>query len=555
MKHASNFLKILMAAAMALLPLQADAKPKKEGGGKKREKSSEVKRDRPKEKQREVRRAPQKQKQRVAKVSRPDKPKRDKVARNSPKENRVKSPAKTKQQRVVKRDKAPKEKAAVAKRDKDLPKKVKREDRPDATARADGSRKKDSPRGDRNRPGKREDQTGIVSTDTDRPDQALAGTDKPGRDREGSRDRDRDGNRGRDRDGSGDRDRDGTRDRDRNRDGDRRNLADRQRGDRAETEQDRQRRVDRDKIRDRVGKDRKQQLANRNDRNRDRVERFRKDRQRRLAAVQRQRQSLRATRAEARREYVREAREEIRDYWKDRADDVRDRLDDRYDDLFDDDWWEDRHWHHRPVYVSSPWWWWRPAPWSGVNVFLNAGWSEPIAYDYGTDVIYDDASVYVHGVAVGTPVEYSRQVVQLANPTVTTVAEAPVIEDQWTPMGVFALVQEDQGDAVMFFQLSVNRSGIISGAYTNVMSGEAQPVTGQIDRTTQRAAWHIGDQKEKVFEAGVSNLAQDQASCLVHLAPGEMQNWLLVRMESPELPDSPTRISDTTPATPELVTR
>src|SRR5690606_27525364 len=119
----------------------------------------------------------------------------------------------------------------------------------------------------------------------------------------------------------------------------------------------------------------------------------------------------------------------------------------------------------------------------------------------------------------------------------------PTVENEWSPLGVWALVQEDQGDAVMFFQLSVKNDGVISGAYVNVMSGEELPVTGQVDRKTQRAAWHIGDQKEKVFEAGMANLTQDQASCLVHMAPGQLQSWLLVRMESPELPDQPAAVS------------
>jgi hypothetical protein len=110
-------------------------------------------------------------------------------------------------------------------------------------------------------------------------------------------------------------------------------------------------------------------------------------------------------------------------------------------------------------------------------------------------------------------------------------------------MGVWALVQERQGDAVMFFQISVSKQGLIRGAYANVVSGEELPIVGQVDKKTQRAAWHIGDEKEKVFEAGVANLAEREASCLVHMAPGEMQNWLLVRLESPNLPNRPVEVS------------
>jgi hypothetical protein len=258
------------------------------------------------------------------------------------------------------------------------------------------------------------------------------------------------------------------------------------------------------------------------------------------------RQALRAVRAdlrqETRRAQVREARREIRNYWEDRAEEIRIRISDRRDYLFDDDWWDDCRWRDRPIFVSDPWWWWRPAEFATVNVFLDAGWDEPVLYDYGTDVIYDESVVYVHGEPVGTPVEYSRRVIEQANPPVEVIGEAPVVENEWTPLGVWALVQEGQGDAVMFFQLSVDKKGVIRGAYVNVVSGEELPVAGQVDRATQRAAWHIGDEKEKVFEAGIANLSEQQASCLVHVAPGEMQNWLLVRMESPELPNAPSAV-------------
>jgi hypothetical protein len=308
--------------------------------------------------------------------------------------------------------------------------------------------------------------------------------------------------------------------------------------------EERQRRTARSEVRQKVTKERKRELAQREERNRDRVRQFRAERQNRASAVQERRRAIRATRTENRRENLADSRREIREYWRDRADDVRDRIADRRDRLFDDNWWEERRWRDRPILVSNPWWWWQPARWSTVNVFIEAGWNEPILYDYGTDVIYDDAAVYVHGESWGTPVEYSRRVVELANPPVEVVAEAPVVQEEWTPMGVWALVQENQGDAVMFFQLSVNKQGLMRGAYANVVSGEELPIVGQVDKKTQRAAWHIGDETQKVFEAGMANLGENEASCMVHVGEGEMQNWLLVRMESPNLPDRPAQLSD-----------
>jgi hypothetical protein len=82
-------------------------------------------------------------------------------------------------------------------------------------------------------------------------------------------------------------------------------------------------------------------------------------------------------------------------------------------------------------------------------------------------------------------------------------------------MGVWALTQEEKGDAYMFFQLSIDKEGVVSGAYQNVLSGEKAPISGQVDKATQRVAWKIGT-NNTVIETGLQNLAQEVASCLVH---------------------------------------
>jgi hypothetical protein len=58
-------------------------------------------------------------------------------------------------------------------------------------------------------------------------------------------------------------------------------------------------------------------------------------------------------------------------------------------------------------------------------------------------------------------------------------------------MGVWALAQEEKGDAYMFFQMSVDKEGVVSGAYKNVLSGEQSPISGQVDKKTQRVAWKL----------------------------------------------------------------
>jgi hypothetical protein len=47
-------------------------------------------------------------------------------------------------------------------------------------------------------------------------------------------------------------------------------------------------------------------------------------------------------------------------------------------------------------------------------------------------------------------------------------------------------------------------------------------------------AWTIGKNKDRVFEAGISNLTQPQCPCLLHVGTQTTDQMLLVRMEQPK---------------------
>lgn len=91
----------------------------------------------------------------------------------------------------------------------------------------------------------------------------------------------------------------------------------------------------------------------------------------------------------------------------------------------------------------------------------------------------------------------------------------------------------------MFFQMSVDKDGVVSDAYKNVLSGEQAPISGKVDKKTQRVAWKIGDNAGTTIETGIQNLTQDVTSCLVHFGEESAQTWLLVRLKQPELPSAP----------------
>ena len=109
------------------------------------------------------------------------------------------------------------------------------------------------------------------------------------------------------------------------------------------------------------------------------------------------------------------------------------------------------------------------------------------------------------------------------------------------PLGVFALAQEEKGDPIMFFQISVNREGVISGAYNSTLTGDQRPIAGQVDKATQHVAWRIGDNTETVFDTSLANLTQDVSPVAIHFGKTRTQTWLLVRMPEPAADQSPTR--------------
>ena len=81
------------------------------------------------------------------------------------------------------------------------------------------------------------------------------------------------------------------------------------------------------------------------------------------------------------------------------------------------------------------------------------------------------------------------------------------------------------------FQFAVNKDGIIRGNYYDGLMDTTTPVYGSVDKKTQRAAWTIGKTNDRVFEAGIYNLTQDQTPVLVHLGTEKTEQLLLVRLK------------------------
>lgn len=173
---------------------------------------------------------------------------------------------------------------------------------------------------------------------------------------------------------------------------------------------------------------------------------------------------------------------------------------------------------------------WNACTWGEAAVYCGYPVETPIYYDYGINVTYQDNSVYVNGQNVGTLEEYYNQASQLA--TAGSEAEAPSDGD-WMPLGVFAMTKIDATTSDITIQLAVNKDGIIRGNYTDTNTDHTQIIQGSVDKSTQRVAFTVGDNKTNIVETGLYNLTKDEAPCLIQFGEDRTEQWLLVRLKQP----------------------
>ncbi len=206
---------------------------------------------------------------------------------------------------------------------------------------------------------------------------------------------------------------------------------------------------------------------------------------------------------------------------------------------FTPQWWKNHpnaakaYWnrfHHRP---HHPYHWWKPAAWGAVTGFIvGAAWPNPVVYDYGENIYFEGNTVYVDGQPAATAEEYYDQASAIAS---ADVSAGQAEEGDWMPLGVYSLSDEQDPNSEMILQLAVNKEGYLSGTYYDTVSDTVRPVTGSVDKQSQRAAWRFADDHgaDIVMETGLYNLTQDRTKALVHLDKETTQTWWMVRMKEP----------------------
>jgi hypothetical protein len=183
---------------------------------------------------------------------------------------------------------------------------------------------------------------------------------------------------------------------------------------------------------------------------------------------------------------------------------------------------------------------WRAAAWTAAAYWTWASYATvssfcgypatPVVYDYGSNVVYEDNQVYYNGEPVATAEEYATQAADFA---AAGQAATPAEGEEWQSLGVFAIVQGDEKEANNIFQIAINKDGVIRGNYYNGLTDMTAPISGSVDKRTQRAAWIVGEKKETVYETGVGNLVRPETAMLVHFGKDRTQQWTLVRLEQP----------------------
>jgi hypothetical protein len=173
---------------------------------------------------------------------------------------------------------------------------------------------------------------------------------------------------------------------------------------------------------------------------------------------------------------------------------------------------------------------WAAPTWTSLSTWGGAASApEPVYYDYGNTIVYEGDTVYNGTEPVATAEEYYQEASQIAS-----AGEASAADDEWTSLGVWAMVQGDQTESTNILQLAVNKQGAIAGNHYQATNDVTQPIQGAVSQETQRAAWTIGDNSQVVCETGIANLTTEETEMLVHYGADRTEQWTLVRLEEPE---------------------
>ncbi|MBA2727505.1 MAG: hypothetical protein H0U49_04950 [Parachlamydiaceae bacterium] len=218
-----------------------------------------------------------------------------------------------------------------------------------------------------------------------------------------------------------------------------------------------------------------------------------------------------------------------RNKYKDVGNKLRDNLKHRHPHRkrwFNNNFW-DSHRYRPPYYTQIYNNWWSPT--TVVSLASWLGWQgEPYYYEnYDGYGYYDD---------YWGPSSYSTTYVSpiyIEQPIIEVVRDQTV-EDEWLPLGVFALSQNSLSIEYsnMFVQLTINKAGIISGTFYNSTTDLIYEIEGFADPETQITVWKITDYPDvPVVETGIYNLTEQEVPVRLYFPSGQVTDMLLIRIQ------------------------
>ncbi|MBI1246400.1 hypothetical protein GC197_00980 [bacterium] len=163
---------------------------------------------------------------------------------------------------------------------------------------------------------------------------------------------------------------------------------------------------------------------------------------------------------------------------------------------------------------------WTAATFGAVTGWVLGASTAPVNY------VYNDNSVVYAENNEAAPVANSSTG-DSQTPDSTSPANS---NEEWMPLGVYALVQGNQTQAQMLMQLAVSKTGKIDGSYYNILSDNSQPLTGSLDKQTQQVAWKVANNQKVTFQTDLTSLTEPETPVMVHFGDGSSQKMTLVRL-------------------------
>ena len=139
-----------------------------------------------------------------------------------------------------------------------------------------------------------------------------------------------------------------------------------------------------------------------------------------------------------------------------------------------------------------------------------------------------------YGYTAGTTANVGEDLVT-AEPSTTVEVESattyPLQGIEWLPLGVYAFAPAGQDEATVLVQLSVNKQGEVRGNYFDFVTEQSLPISGNVNRSTQRATFAVEGSKT-AFNTTMGELLNATTPVALNFADGRGQQSRLVRLQS-----------------------